>query len=85
MSMKYLAGLPIAALALSPILASVNPAPAQAAATNYTCTAQTWTGEALPTITVYPTTGKKRQAQGLAQTQWGGDAKFATIDCKPNN
>ncbi|GAB2449981.1 hypothetical protein ACFYUD_12970 [Nocardia tengchongensis] len=83
MRMKYLVGLPVAVISMTPVVASVAAAPAQAAAPTWTCNAQTWGGETLPTLTVEAK--KKRQAQGVAQTTWGGVAKFATIDCKPGN
>ncbi|MGV9664679.1 hypothetical protein ACWDUL_27055 [Nocardia niigatensis] len=84
MSKKILAGLPLAVAALSPALACVAATPAQAAVPTYTCTAQTWAGEQLPAVTVQAKHGKY-QAQGVAQTTWGGVAKFATIDCKIDN
>ncbi|MEU6581649.1 hypothetical protein [Nocardia sp. NPDC046763] len=84
MSKKYLAGLPLAVAAMSSALASVDAAPAQAAVPTYTCTAQTWAGDQLPAVTVQAKHGKY-QAQGVAQTTWGGVAKFATIDCKIDN
>lgn len=83
MRMKYLVGLPAAVLSLTPVVAAVD-ATAQAAAPTWTCNAQTWDGQTLPTLTVDAKHGK-RQAQGVAQTRWGGIAKFATIDCKPAN
>ncbi|MET8429913.1 hypothetical protein [Nocardia sp. NPDC004860] len=84
MSKKYLVGLPLAVAAMSPVLAAVDAATAQAAVPTYTCTAQTWAGEQLPAVTVEAKHGKY-QAQGVAQTKWGGVAKFATIDCKIGN
>ncbi|WP_460726471.1 hypothetical protein [Nocardia heshunensis] len=82
MSKKYLIGLPVAVFALAPAVAAVD-APAQADVATYTCNAQTWAGETLPTLTV-EAKRNKRQAQGVAQTTWGGVAKFSTIDCQLN-
>ncbi|MTE13606.1 hypothetical protein [Nocardia aurantiaca] len=82
MSKKYLVGLPLAVFAMSPALAAVG-APARASVPTYTCNAQTWAGERLPTLTIEAKHGKS-QAQGVAQTTWGGVAKFATIDCTLN-
>ncbi|AYF78269.1 hypothetical protein D7D52_35560 [Nocardia yunnanensis] len=82
MSKKYLIGLPVAVFALAPAVGAVA-APAQADTPTYTCNAQTWAGETLPTITVQAKKNK-RQAQGVAQTTWGGIAKFSTIDCQLN-
>ncbi|MFE5285215.1 hypothetical protein ACFRAQ_09630 [Nocardia sp. NPDC056611] len=84
MRMKYLVGLPVAVLSLTPVVAAVDAATAQAAAPTWTCNAQTWDGQTLPTLTVDAKRGK-HQAAGVAQTKWGGIAKYATIDCKPNN
>lgn len=83
MSKKYLIGLPVAVFALAPVSAVVDAAPAQAGVPTYTCNAQTWAGETLPTLTV-EAKWSKRQAMGVAQTTWGGVAKYATIDCKLN-
>ncbi|WP_297624941.1 hypothetical protein [Nocardia sp.] len=90
--MRFLIGLPVAVLAVGPVFALAGTAPAQAPAqalptrpgisVNYSCTAQTWAGDPLPTLSVTATQGM-RQAQGQAKTMWGGTAKFATITCTP--
>ncbi|OJF79550.1 hypothetical protein NS14008_10520 [Nocardia seriolae] len=84
MSKKYLIGLPVAVLAVAPAVGMVAAAPAEAAVPTYTCNAQTWAGETLPTLTIEAKWGKK-QATGVVQTTWGGVAKYATIDCQKNN
>ncbi|WP_157534876.1 hypothetical protein [Nocardia inohanensis] len=82
MRSRFLLGLPVAVMAMAPMYA-VAAAPAQAGVQTFTCTAETWAGEALPAVTVNAPKGK-RQAAGVAQTEWRGVAKFATIDCKKN-
>ncbi|WP_157574323.1 hypothetical protein [Nocardia jejuensis] len=75
---------PVAVFALAPVFGVAGVvAPAQAGLPTYTCTAQTWAGEQLPAVTVEAKKGK-RQAAGVAQTEWRGTAKFATIVCTPN-
>lgn len=82
MSVRFLVGLPAAFLAVAPVLGVIGTPVAQAAQWQYSCTAQTWSGDTLPTITVEAKTGT-HQAKGEAQTQWGGTAKYATIVCTP--
>ncbi|MET9486851.1 hypothetical protein [Nocardia sp. NPDC006630] len=88
MSVRFLIGLPAAVLAVAPVFALAGTAPAQALpshpgiAVNYSCTAQTWAGDPLPTVSVTATQGV-RQAQGQAKTMWSGTAKFSTITCTP--
>ncbi|MEC3954041.1 hypothetical protein VMT65_13470 [Nocardia sp. CDC153] len=83
MSKKYLLGLPIAVFAMAPAVGAIDAAPAQAGVPTYTCNAQTWEGETLPTQVIEAKWGK-RQAIGVAQTNWRGTAKYATIDCQLN-
>ncbi|MVU77019.1 hypothetical protein GPX89_07130 [Nocardia sp. ET3-3] len=83
MSKKYWVGLPVAVFAMAPVVGAVAAAPAEAAVSTYTCNAQTWEGETLPTLTI-EAKWSKRQAMGEAQTTWRGVAKYSTIDCKLN-
>lgn len=84
MNVRSLVGLPVAVMALMPVFAVSGMATAQArpaVIVTYSCTAETWAGDQLPAVQVEAR--KVRQAQGVAQTEWRGTAKFATIVCKP--
>ncbi|NNH68911.1 hypothetical protein HLB23_03300 [Nocardia uniformis] len=56
---------------------------AQARVTTFTCTAESFGGDAMPPVTVESKYGV-RAAIGLAKTEWRGQAKFSTIECKPS-
>lgn len=86
MSSRFWIGLPIAVMAVAPVFAVAGTAPAQASphgpgvTLGYSCTGETWAGEALPTVTVQSRKGL-RAAAGVAQSAWMGVAKFETIKC----
>ncbi|MGX1808242.1 hypothetical protein ACWIGI_21190 [Nocardia sp. NPDC055321] len=83
MNVKYLATLPAAVMAVAPVfVVAGTPSAAAAAPRAYVCTAETWGGDPLPAVTV-EARKNLRQAKGLAQTEWRGTAKYATIECKP--
>ncbi|GAB4587825.1 hypothetical protein [Nocardia sp. IFM 10818] len=48
----------------------------------YTCTAEDWSGNPLPAVTVEVRKGKN-QARYAARPEWRGQAKFETIECTP--
>ncbi|MFI6865798.1 hypothetical protein [Nocardia sp. NPDC050406] len=79
MRVRYLVALPVAVMAMVPVIGVVGAGSAQAAPRPFTCTAETWGGDALPSVTVEARTLK--QAVGQAKTEWRGKAKFETIEC----
>ncbi|MBL1078921.1 hypothetical protein JK358_31410 [Nocardia sp. 2] len=82
MRVRYLLGLPVAVFVLVPVFATAGAGSAHASGSTYTCTAESWSGETLPVVTV-DAPYSVYQAKGLAKTEWRGKAKYSTIDCKP--
>lgn len=82
MSVRLLVGVPLALVALAPVFGVMGVPAAQAASGTYSCTSESWGGEALPTVTVQTPIGTNA-AKGLARTEWRGQAKYATIVCTP--
>lgn len=85
MNVRYLVGLPVAVMAMVPVIGVAGAGSAQAAPRPYTCTAESWGGDQLPAVTV--DARNLKQAVGQAKTEWastGPAAKFSTIKCTQN-
>ncbi|QLY29538.1 hypothetical protein [Nocardia huaxiensis] len=82
MRVKYLLGLPVAVFVLVPLFATAGAGSAHASGSTYTCTAEAWSGETLPAVTVEAPRGLI-QAKKVARTEWRGAAKYSSIECTP--